>query len=63
MKKRACVSAILARLAFIMSCARFESMIPTRGSRRMPVQISVTGVDISMSDWVWAANIALTISL
>ena len=31
----------------MMSWVRCESTIPTRGSRRIPSQIDVTGVDIS----------------
>ncbi len=60
MKMRACVSPILASVAFMMSRARFESMIPTIGSSRMPLQIWVTGVDISIRDLAWAVNVSST---
>ena len=46
-KTRAWLSAIRDRIFSMMSWVRCESTIPTRGSRRTPSQIDVTGVDIS----------------
>ena len=43
------VSEIFASMAFMMSIDLFESMMPTIGNIRMPCQIEVTGVDISIS--------------
>jgi hypothetical protein len=46
-KTRARLSAMRDNVFSMMSCVRCESTTPTKGSRRTPSQIDVTGVDIA----------------
>ena len=48
------VSEIRIKVLFMMSCVREESMMPTSGNSRIPSQIGVTGVDISIKDLLCA---------